>query len=494
MTATADRVYRWAVKPLTALKARADAPAMAHPGPRIISGLAFRLLLLTVIFTFAVGALIIVPNAASFHERWLRDRLQAAELASTAVEALPYSMVDDEVAEQLMTIGGVQAVVVGDQGVRRLLLQAPNLPRTPDVIDLRGRGTWARVVEPWRTLFGHPDRSIRVQARPRYRSGDYVEILAPAEPLKQELRSTLVNSLITAVLVAGLAGLMLYAALAVLVLRPLNRVTRSIERFAGDPESDPEPPSARRDEIGQVERELARMQGEVRLALRSRARLAALGEAVAKINHDLRNMLSAAQIASDRMADSADPAVARALPRLERALGRATALTRNVLDYGKTEEPEPQLRRVTLGPAVTAAAQDAGLEHSDIKLVRALPARLAVTADPDQLHRILVNLMRNARQALSDTPEAVSGTRPPRLKVSAEARGNRVHIRLEDNGPGIPPRVEERLFQAFVSGAGREGSGLGLTISRELAEAQGGTLRLVSTGPQGTVFELVLNA
>ena len=129
MTATADRVYRWAVKPLTALKARADTPAMAHPGPRIISGLAFRLLLLTVIFTFAVGALIIVPNAASFHERWLRDRLQAAELASTAVEALPYSMVDDEVAEQLMTIGGVQAVVVGDQGVRRLLLQAPNLPR-----------------------------------------------------------------------------------------------------------------------------------------------------------------------------------------------------------------------------------------------------------------------------------------------------------------------------------------------------------------------------
>jgi len=280
----------------------------------------------------------------------------------------------------------------------------------------------------------------------------------------------------------------------VLVLRPLNRVTRSIERFAGDPESDPETPSNRRDEIGQVERELARMQGEVRLALRSRARLAALGEAVAKINHDLRNMLSAAQIASDRMADSADPAVARALPRLERALGRATALTRNVLDYGKTEEPEPQLRRVPLGPAVTAAAQDAGLEHSDVKLVRALPARLAVTADPDQLHRILVNLMRNARQALSDTPEAVSGTRPPRLKIAAEARGTRVHIRLEDNGPGIPPRVEERLFQAFVTGAGREGSGLGLTISRELAEAQGGTLRLVSTGPQGTVFELVLNA
>jgi hypothetical protein len=104
-------------------------------------GLAWRLLLLTAAFTLGVEILIVAPGAANFHERWLLDRLQAAELASVGVEALPYSMVEDETAEELLRIGGVQAVVVGEQGVRRLLLQAPNLPRAPELIDLRRRGT-----------------------------------------------------------------------------------------------------------------------------------------------------------------------------------------------------------------------------------------------------------------------------------------------------------------------------------------------------------------
>ena len=294
--------------------------------------LAGRLLLLTFVFAAAVEVMIVAPSAASFHERWLLDRLQSAELASVGVEALPYSAVEDDTAEQLLAIGGVQAVVVGDQGVRRLLLQAPNLPRTPDLIDLRQRRPLARLMDPWKTLSGHPDRSIRVQARPRYRSGDFIEILAPAQPLKAELKTFLLNSLITSLFVSRVGGGLLYAGLAFLVVQPLRRVTRSIENFAEDPEREGDPPSDRHDEIGRVERELARMQDEVRQSLRSRARLVALGEAVAKINHDLRNMLTSAQIASERLADSPDPTVAKALPRLERALGRAAALSRIVLE------------------------------------------------------------------------------------------------------------------------------------------------------------------
>ena len=133
--------------------------------PHAPDALAARLLILTAVFTVAVEIMIVAPSAASFHERWLLDRLQSAELASVGVEALPYSAVEDDVAEQLLAIGGVQAVVVGDQGVRRLLLQAPNLPRTPDFIDLRRTNLGARLLDPWRTLAGHPDRSIRVMAR-----------------------------------------------------------------------------------------------------------------------------------------------------------------------------------------------------------------------------------------------------------------------------------------------------------------------------------------
>ena len=452
--------------------------------------LAWRLLLLTFIFTVVVEILIIAPSAASFHERWLLDRLQSAELASVGVEALPYSAVEDDVAEQLLAIGGVQAVVVGDQGVRRLLLQAPNLPRTPDLIDLREDRPAARILDPWRTLFGHPDRSVRVQARPRYRSGDFIEILAPAEPLKLELRAFLLNSLLMSLLISLVAGGLLYGGLAFLVLQPLRRVTRSIERFALDPEAEGDPPGDRHDEIGRVERELARMQDEVRQSLRSRARLVALGEAVAKINHDLRNMLTSAQIASERLADSPDPQVAKALPRLERALGRAAALSRNVLEYGRSEEPEPQRKRFALAPAVAAAAEDAGLSDEGVRLTKSIPPRFTVHADPDQLHRVLLNLMRNARQAIEGDEARVG--RKGVVRVGAAAEGGMTVIRVADNGPGIPPRLSERLFDPFVSGRSSDGTGLGLTISRELAVSHGGDLALVDTGPDGTTFELRL--
>ena len=241
------------------------------------------------------------------------------------------------------------------------------------------------------------------------------------------------------------------------------------------------------------------MQEALRQSLRSRARLVALGEAVAKINHDLRNMLTSAQMASERLATSADPQVAKALPRLERALSRAAGLSRNVLEYGRSEEPAPQKTRVVLTKALTVAAEDAGLEPDGVRLVKQLPARFEVEADPDQLYRILVNLMRNARQAIE-----ADGGRPPERRgrgavtVSAFGEDGVCVVRIADDGPGIPPRLAERLFEPFVSSKSSDGSGLGLTISRELAALHGGDLRLVpgegANEGSGAVFELRLPA
>jgi signal transduction histidine kinase len=271
----------------------------------------------------------------------------------------------------------------------------------------------------------------------------------------------------------------------------LRRVTRSIEHFALDPEAEGDPPSDRHDEIGRVERELARMQEEVRVSLRSRARLVALGEAVAKINHDLRNMLTSAQMASERLADSPDPEVARVLPRLERALGRAAALSRNVLEYGKSEEPPPQRVRIPLTSAIEAAAEDAGLTPEGVRLKKSIPARLNLHADSDQLHRVLVNLMRNARQAIESDPTRRTGRRGL-VRVTVSTGEGDCIIQIADDGPGIPPRLSESLFEPFVSGRASEGAGLGLAISRELAASHGGSLTLVETGPTGTTFALRL--
>ena len=138
---------------------------------------------------------------------------------------------------------------------------------------------------------------------------------------------------------------------------------------------------------------------------------------------------------------------------------------------------------------MTAAAEDAGLTPEGVRLVKSLPARCTVSADPEQLHRILVNLMRNARQAIEgDAARSGHGT----VRIGAEVRDAECVIGIADDGPGIPPRLSDRLFEAFVSGRASGGSGLGLTISRELAELNGGSLVLVETGPEGTAFELRL--
>jgi signal transduction histidine kinase len=202
-------------------------------------------------------------------------------------------------------------------------------------------------------------------------------------------------------------------------------------------------------------------------------------------------MLTSAQMASERLSSSSDPLVAKALPRLERALGRAAALARNVLEYGKSEEASPQLQKMLLARVVAVAAEDAGLEDDGVRLVRDLPARLTVMADSDQLHRILVNLMRNARQAIESDP---ARDRKGRITVRAEAYDGVVALRVTDDGPGIPERLAGRLFEPFVSGRASEGTGLGLTISRELAANHGGELRLLDTSPEGTTFELRLPA
>jgi signal transduction histidine kinase len=231
------------------------------------------------------------------------------------------------------------------------------------------------------------------------------------------------------------------------------------------------------------------MQTDLRAALSSRARLAALGEAVAKINHDLRNMLSSAQLASERMATSGDPNVARALPRLERALGRAVALASNVLAFGKSDEPAPQKRPTALRAALEAAAEDAGLTADGVALAIEFNDKAKVDADPEQLHRILVNLLSNARQAI-DQAETRGGV--GKVAASLSAEGDFDVLRLADDGPGLPERARANIFQPFAGAARKGGTGLGLAIARDLAQGHGGDLALVSSSEAGTIFELRL--
>jgi len=200
-------------------------------------------------------------------------------------------------------------------------------------------------------------------------------------------------------------------------------------------------------------------------------------------------MLTSAQIASERLAALKDPKVSQALPRLERALDRAVKLASGVLAYGKTQEVAPEPRPVPLAAAVEAAAEEARLAERDVALVIDVPPEAQVNADPDQLHRILANLLRNARQAIEHQE---GRRRKGRVTVSLSQTGETSLVRVADNGPGVPERARERLFQPFAGSGRPDGAGLGLAISRELAQGHGGDLTLASTGPRGSTFDLRL--
>ncbi|QUD86496.1 sensor histidine kinase [Phenylobacterium montanum] len=453
-------------------------------------GLSSRLLILTILFVALAGLLILPSSMAQFEERWLEDRVRAAELASLAVDAAPNQVVSDKLSNQLLEGAGVVSVAVQSDGVRRLMLAGPRMNRTPYLVDLRRGESLDSLVAPFRTLLGG-DRMVRVVDRPRFRSGDFVEIVAPDGPLRHELQAYLLRLLAVAAIISAVAGGLVYLSLNALLVRPMQRITKSMERFRADPEDLAAGlnPSGRRDEIGRAEAELDRMQADLRAALNSRARLAALGEAVAKINHDLRNMLTSAQIASERLAQSGDPKVAQAMPRLERALDRAVTLASNVLAYGKSEEAAPSLDTLWLAPAVEAAAEDAGLTPEGVRLDLKIAPQARVSADPEQLHRILVNLLRNGRQAIAGQEGGVGAGA---IAVSLEQANGVSLIRIADDGPGVPERVMARLFQPFAASANPGGAGLGLAISRELAQGHGGDLTLARTGPEGSVFELKL--
>ena len=142
--------------------------------------------------------------------------------------------------------------------------------------------------------------------------------------------------------------MLVFFSLYFIFVRPMRRITHAMISFRDNPE-DPSriiSASKRRDEIGITERELGAMQRDIYGFLQQKARLAALGAAVAKIQHDLRNILASAQLASDRLAAVDDPVVQRLAPRLVAAIDRAVSLATNTLRYGRADEKPA--RRATL--------------------------------------------------------------------------------------------------------------------------------------------------
>lgn len=458
----------------------------------LVAGLSARLLALVLASVVVVAALVFVPSVAAFHTAWLAERVDAARLATLAVEAAPDLEVSDEMAERLLSQAQVRAVAVRRDGQRELILGTVAPPEPPVRIEMQGRGPVASALQVLQAYATPPDRYLLIVDSTRMRGVEYIEVLVPSEPLKEALLGFTGRALLMTLLASAIVGAVLYAALAVLFVAPMRRLARNMARFREAPE-DPTrviAPSGRHDEIGEAEAALADLQARVRDALRQKARLAALGEAVAKINHDLRNVLSNAQLVSDRLAQSSDPQVRAQGEKLVRSIDRGVRLAEDVLAFGRPDERPPAAVPIALRALLEEAFQDASSAAAQaMELALELDAEARVVGDAELLHRVFVNLMRNAVLA---TASQQGRNAPGLLTIAAVAADGFLAVTVADDGPGIPPRTQERLFQPFATSSSRNGAGLGLAIARELARAQGGDVTLVTTSAQGTVFEVRL--
>jgi len=284
-------------------------------------------------------------------------------------------------------------------------------------------------------------------------------------------------------------ALMIFALVQMLVIRPVTRIASSITGFRERPQDTrmTMAPTGRRDEIGLVERELCLMQEELRNSLNQKSKLADLGEAVSKINHDLKNILATAQLNSDRLRTIDDPGVKSLTPRLLDAIDRAISLCERTLKHGRAEEPAPQPIEVKLAALINEIGLSLGVSGNTIPMWdNQVDADFAIQADPDQLFRAIMNLGRNAINALD-------GKSNGRVTLKAEASGDATDIiHMIDNGPGVPEAVRQSLFKPFVSARSIDGSGLGLAISRELIRAHGGEILLDNSDASGTTFCICL--
>lgn len=448
-----------------------------------------RLLLLTIVFVMLAEVLIFVPSVANFRLNWMQGRLNTAATVSTLLFEEKIEPTRPLVSNDVLMALGVQAIIIRAQGRTELQILNDMPEEVQHHTDLDTVGVTASIIDAFSTFVHGADRTILF-------AGNYgpqatrIEVVADEAPLRAAMLNYSRNVALISLLISFITAGLVFLALGRLVLNPVLRMTDAMATFAMAPENRASiiAPSRRIDEIGRAERNLAGMQEALASALEERKRLANLGLAVSKINHDMRNLLTSAQLISDRLADTEDPMVARLAPKLVSALDRAVRYSENVLAYGRAREARPVRQAVDLHAMVDDILMLAAAgvpQAAGLALHNGLQPGFAADADPDQLFRALLNLVRNATQALMS-----AGTQAPAISIHATRNGGRVDIAIADNGPGLPKQARDNLFSAFKGSARAGGTGLGLVIAKEIAQLHDGDLTLAETGPGRTVFTL----
>jgi signal transduction histidine kinase len=464
-------------------------------GPGPLRGLSGKVLAMTIVFVMLGEILIFLPSIANFRIQWLKGRIAQAEIAALAAEAAPDRILSSDLRTEILKGAGVLVVSLTRGEMRQLMLRSDTDHMIDASYDLREVRWLPAVIDAFAVMIRTDERVIGVIDLPPNMSGDVIEVALYEAPLRQAMIGYGINILILSVILSMIVAGLVFAALNIVLVRPIKRLTRNMVTFAQNPEDRSRviTPSGRKDEIGLAEHELHDMQSELSSMLQQKSRLAALGLAASKVSHDLRNMLSSAHMISDRLSMAEDPTVKRFAPKLIVSLDRAISFLTETLKFGRAQEPPPVREKLPLKELADEVIEAAVLQAtSRVVLFNHVPPDALVDADREQLSRVLTNLLRNAIQAIEGADDGTGEAQDGHVTISAWREGSVLTIEVRDDGPGIPERVRPKLFEAFQSAAKPGGVGLGLAISAELIRSHGGEISLAGTGPGGTVFHVVV--
>ncbi len=455
----------------------------------MLNSLSGRFLILTAIFVMLAEVLIFVPSVARYREDFLLSRLERAQIASLAL--LANDMISEDLEEELLENAGVFNIVLRRDEARQLMLDSPMPAPITQTFDMRDAPATALMRDAIARMLDPEAEVIRVIGEPLRMGGLLIEVTMETNELRAAMLDygfrILILSLVITIFTAGL----LFIAVRVVLVRPISRVVGSMKTYAQAPEDARGfiMPRSGISELREAEETLQLMQTQLTHSLKQKERLAQLGGAVAKVSHDLRNILTSAQLFTDRIEMSEDPIVRRMAPKLVNSITRAVHLCESTLAYGKAEEPSPTLGMFELQDIledVLASERLAVGDSDQVSISEDVPAGMTVRADAEQLYRVIANLVRNARQAI------LSSGVPGEINVTGSETETDWLIEVRDTGPGLPPKAQEHIFTPFQGGVRKGGTGLGLSISADLVRGHGGTLTLVETGEGGTRFVIAL--
>ncbi len=441
-------------------------------------GLAGRVLAVTLTFVLIAMALFYITRLTAYRETWLHNKIASAQTVVEAFDAGGPIPPPEDLSRRILNSVGLKSVAVVTPAGRRELALPGATPATAEAISADDSSFFEGVGATFRALFTAPGTIVKVgSTAPPDEAA--LEVTFDETPLIDALWRVSHNFLNISLTIAAVVTCVLWAALWSMVLRPVRRLTSNIIAFGESPQDASRviAPSERRNEIGRAEAALAVMQRTLAHELAERKRMAELGMAVARINHDLRNMLSAAQLISDRLATIPDPLAQRLAPRLVATLDRAIQFCQSTLTYGAGRELPPSRRRFDLSELVRQVVEAAQAEGGDaIDYNVDIPPRFCLYADPDHILRVLENLSRNAAQALM--AKGAEDGRPKAIRFAAIRTDGLALIELSDTGPGFPPDQAERIFEPFHKSTSQAGAGLGLAIAADLVTRNGGAITL----------------